>query len=921
MAVAAFTVPSLMWKLRLAPKPAPKTAVDAGSWAFTTVQNGEDVEQLLLTLDPLIRGLTLAGYEVQGVAYAVVPGGAGPSDEAVDWLYVEDLRTMHILHQTRGWTEGLGLRIPTGAEALVALLVRSREMYAGRGPLYGVRLPVTSATFDFDDVPPPGGTGPAPPWRHAVDALAEDDFVEALQIALVRQAPDDEPVPLEEVLAGLDASCRYLLGVLEIDYMQGAAAFAQLPDQAAPHGLLGMFDPTTWTFPRERWAPAGVEGMSAFGKEIWTALAAGGSEGLTAFVHGELLGTAELHDTIREARGSLAGGTAAVRAFGEAMADRMKSLRGEVDPDAVPVLDELPRATWTDALMTAHCLEVVDVLGYAPVDPSFDETPAKRDQFDVTGFYESVPLEREHAALPPPAELQTLQLNQAGEVLIGYWQTRALDADGAFHHIVNHRVVATRVAGQVARYTFTRTLLGPEPATAPPDTVRGDATGTLTFTEVVRGKRTTIALEVEFDDAAGRADDQLDYVLVRPEPHLSSAALASVPAGMQARLESDQRRPLHSKERSYWDVAIDRLIDDTRTYLLLDMPSTKAVEAAELDLLFRATASTFWRFTTRGTREDNGQTPTLKDIAAEELASRTLTIGNDERTAFTWLNEMLADRQQAAGSQPPNTVHVEAALDLAAVAALFGASTMYRYEWYLTVGGLAGEVGPVGAGAFTGDMTITKKDPATGAVIWEQGYWATFGQVSKGFGGGVIWWQENWGEIDWPVDWTQEQFEGEFTIDAVQGGYAFPFLDGGDEEGEEDEPSPEEEALGQDRDEWSGITYGIAGTIRFLGDRTFLPMIGDETGLGRIEGVFAGAEAGTASGVLVRLNDEVQNPIDADVILAALGSVVRLEDAAEDVALFAVNSASITTDGLAAAGPPRAPTTAPRSRPRGRSCG
>ena len=506
MAVAAFTVPSLLWNLRLAPKPAPKTAADAGPWAYVTVRDGEDVEQLLLTLDPLIRGLTLAGYEVQGVAFAIVPGGAGLAEDPVDWLYVEDLRTMHVLHQTRGWTEGLALTVPEGAEALVALLVRSREMYAGRGPLYGVRLPVTSASVEFEDIPAPD---PAPPWRHAIDALAEGDVVEALQIALARQEPDDHPPLLEEVLAGLDASCGYLLGTIEIDFMQGAAAFAELPDQAAPHGLLGMFDPTTWSFPRERWAPDGVEPMRSFGRDIWAHVTDGanGNGGLSAFVRGELFDAAELDDTIREARGKFTGGKAMVRALADAMADRMKAMRGEVDPNAVPVLDELPSSTWTDALMTAHCLELVDVLGYAPVDPSFDEAPAKRDQYDVTGFYESDALERSHEALPPPEELQTLQLNQAGEVLTGYWQTRALDADGRFQHIVGHRVVATRVAGRSDRYTFTRTLLGPVPAGAVPDTVRGDVTGTLIFADAVRDRRQTIRLEISYeggDAARGR---------------------------------------------------------------------------------------------------------------------------------------------------------------------------------------------------------------------------------------------------------------------------------------------------------------------------------------------------------------------------------------------------------------------------------
>ena len=193
-------------------------------------------------------------------------------------------------------------------------------------------------------------------------------------------------------------------------------------------------------------------------------------------------------------------------------------------------------------------------------------------------------------------------------------------------------------------------------------------------------------------------------------------------------------------------------------------------------------------------------------------------------------------------------------------------------------------------------MTITKLDPATGQKLWTQRYWATFGQVSRGWGEGVILWQENWGEIDWPVDWSQNQFEGDFAIDAVQAGFALPFIPER-RRGRRGGRATEEEALGQDRDEWGGITYGFAGTITFLGDRTFLPMVGDETGLGRIEGIYYGVEAGTAAGTLVRFNNEVQNPIDGAEILACSEAWCELEDAAEIVALFDVDRATITTDG------------------------
>ena len=484
VAVASFTVPSLLWGLRLAPKPAPKTADDGGPWAFATVHDTEDVEELLRTLDPLIRGLTLAGYDVQGVAFAVFPGGASAGEDPIDWVFVEDLRTMHVLSQPGGWFDTVGLSAPAGAEALVALLMHSREMYAGRGPLYGVPLPVTGATFPFDEVPAPdpdSGDDP-PPWRHAVSSIAEGGVVSTLQIALARQEPDAQVPPLEEILAGLAGSQGYLLETIELDFMQGADQFAQFTSQEEPHGLLGMFDPSTWSFARERWAPGGVDTIHAFGQDLWGAILDDARIGLHPFVHGELFTQLPLREAIRRARGQAVGGWAMVRAFGDAVVARVTATGGELEPAVEDFIADLAKSSWTDALMAAHSLEVVDVLGYAPL-VAFDETPAKRDQYDVTGFYESFALHRVATALPPPEELQTVQLNQAGELLTGYWQTRALDTNGRLQHIIGHRVVATRVAGLSGQYRFERTLLDPVSAGAQPDTIRGNATGTLTFVD------------------------------------------------------------------------------------------------------------------------------------------------------------------------------------------------------------------------------------------------------------------------------------------------------------------------------------------------------------------------------------------------------------------------------------------------------
>ncbi len=133
--------------------------------------------------------------------------------------------------------------------------------------------------------------------------------------------------------------------------------------------------------------------------------------------------------------------------------------------------------------------------------------------------------------------------------------------------------------------------------------------------------------------------------------------------------------------------------------------------------------------------EDNGQTPTLKDIAAEELASRTLTIGDDARTAFTWLNLLLVDRQRAAGTRPPNTVHVQAALELAGVAPALRRADALPLRVVPHRRRPRGRGRPRGRRYCPGNMRITKKDPATGDVIWAQGYWATFGQVSRGWAG------------------------------------------------------------------------------------------------------------------------------------------------------------------------------------------
>src|SRR5262249_9478240 len=141
-----------------------------------------------------------------------------------------------------------------------------------------------------------------PPWQHTVSALANSGVLSMLQIALVRKEPDAEPPLLDEILDGLAGSQGYLLGTIELDFMQGADAFAQFPVQEAPYGLLGMFDPGTWRFAREPWAPAGIGTITTFGQDLWNAILDSTRLGLNPFVHAELFRRLQLSEEIRRAR-------------------------------------------------------------------------------------------------------------------------------------------------------------------------------------------------------------------------------------------------------------------------------------------------------------------------------------------------------------------------------------------------------------------------------------------------------------------------------------------------------------------------------------------------------------------------------------------------------------------------------------------
>ena len=225
-----FLVPSLVWyglspRLNGVSRAAGVPELAPGGWGGMLASE-DDVAHVLLTLDPAMLLLNLAGYQVSEVAIGVP--AVAVETAAADLVDV-DLATMGIARGTaREWTP----LATAPASAQIALWVEPR--YAG---------------------PPAPATGPT----LSLAALTEPMGLESIHLGfadsgsgwlrLAWPAGQSAPPWHEELARKTDLLTEALIG--ELEWQQAAAAEASEPDATgAPLcGLLSLYDSRSWAVP------------------------------------------------------------------------------------------------------------------------------------------------------------------------------------------------------------------------------------------------------------------------------------------------------------------------------------------------------------------------------------------------------------------------------------------------------------------------------------------------------------------------------------------------------------------------------------------------------------------------------------------------------------------------------------------------
>ncbi|MGI8332709.1 hypothetical protein ACRYCC_22380 [Actinomadura scrupuli] len=259
--MSRFLVPSLVW-YGLDPElagPALATGVPALDRWGGQLRDADAVRAALLTVDPAVLVLNLAGYQVRSVVTGL-PAGAVQTPVA-DLVSV-DLDTMQVQRGTSlDWIDP----DPARADAVFALWVEPRHP-AQRPSADGVTLDLSTLQTPLD------GQG--------IDLLFWDDGTGWLVFSWTAGAAGWA----EELASRADRFVAVVRALLAELYASAAAAAAESGATVAVAGLLSIHDPATWTMAGELRLPPAV---ARFGEYV-RALALADEESLAAFLAEEL---------------------------------------------------------------------------------------------------------------------------------------------------------------------------------------------------------------------------------------------------------------------------------------------------------------------------------------------------------------------------------------------------------------------------------------------------------------------------------------------------------------------------------------------------------------------------------------------------------------------------------------------------------
>lgn len=424
------------------------------------------------------------------------------------------------------------------------------------------------------------------------------------------------------------------------------------------------------------------------------------------------------------------------------------------------------------------------VIGGTTTDPHMREATNP----DVTGRYE--------IATGSPHRI-TLQLNQAGLHLRGWWQTHAGGRDLARFNITGWL--------DEGASSYNRTVFGYErPVQRGPEVL-----GTLT------GARRGGGVAVEIDDPEYGV---MGFERRTSAPRLSEEAIAGSPEETRELVRATETAPLDRRDEAILRTAAADIRDRLVSYLGTGQEGLPGRTAA----LNVNQAVNGWM-----EQLAPAQRPGAVARLQEYLGPHQLRVGSLTRPAWDWLQVMVVTQWDQTGDVRRHFGWQQLRAGSAAA--------QYRYRYQFSVRGLAGDVG-VGLGGFLGTFDIERLPGPGSTPGWgPTEFWTMMGQVSGGLSAGFATGQRGpWTEFGSPFPWASGSFRGPYMILGAQAGAAIPTS-----------------ALpGQGETEDIGGSYG-AGVIIFEGDGAMPSIMADAGGFQRISGASLGADVSLVTGYLL----------------------------------------------------------------------
>lgn len=815
--------------------------------------DGIRVGDVFARCDGLFTALAYAGYHAQQIY--VTPGlTAAPDTLTFPWLEHLDYSIGQL-----DWTATLGMPAPQTNATTIAVTVAERTRYDGVGPTFAVPLPSLSA------LGPISGTDGASchVTVSTTTGLGGDTVITALRLEL-RVGP---AAKWYDRMIALEAAAKTVVATIQSDLIVAAGTDWHLVDSGQPQaGLLPIFIQPAWRH-SSPWALDEHSALiDAIGSEIFAALES------AALSTGELL-AAELFEVWSV--GALLARVRQIPVPPSVAADlaaawigRLAVVSGSKYPPLGGPLDAIHDRSYGRMLMLAHELRIIDVLGSssaAAADADVAAVQPLRLDLGITGYYESRwdswESDRNEAATPSGTNAQIgtseirdmnadwvgcLQINQVGQAINGWWQTRNYRGARSEPITTAQRRFVAEIHDDadpqrpVLRFAFD----GATWAGLMKFDFRPSATWTLNvlFGAVSTGSNSVPEIIVPPEMCTRR-----DYLQVHTRPHLHAAAIDSLAAPTRALVRALDRYPLHELERRNVDAAAERLRQNVQAWLLTPPGGTKSGIAMQAD---QHIAAAFAKYLHPDDRPH--VLVAMKQRLRARLYAGAVEVDGGRYSAYNQTVNMV-------NQQITQTPTIADLLDLQPQ--VVDGDNAYIYDWELATIGVAGDV-LGGGGGFTGNMLITKRH--AGTRQWSQSYAVALVEGGGGLSGGATFTKITTGTIVSNADWEAEDFAGSFDMEGAESGLIL-------------------------------ARWGWGGQITFHGDGSNAPLSGSAGGLNWALGPSAAIlDVSVAAGVLAFGAPVVPPTIDPATLAAYSTQHATLEPFVESAeAFFAVGSSVV----------------------------